>query len=57
VIHRDRGWKIERTDKFTINGMRIELPVAGIFEVVDGNITFWRDYAEMQTLIKQMTGS
>ena len=25
----------ERTDKFTFNGTRIEIPVAGVFEVVD----------------------
>jgi limonene-1,2-epoxide hydrolase len=61
VIHRDlRLGNVvvnERTNKFTINGMRIEIPVAGIFEVVDGKITFWRDYCDMQTLTKQMTGS
>ena len=61
VVHRDLqlGNVVvnERTDKFTMNGMRIELPVAGIFEVVDGRITFWRDYFDTQTLTKQMTGS
>src|SRR5262249_37946848 len=61
VIHRDlRSGNVvvnERTDKFTMNGRRIELPVAGIFEVVDGKITFWRDYFDMQTMTKQMTGS
>ena len=34
----------ERTDKFTLSGARAALPVAGVFEVNDGKITFWRDY-------------
>jgi limonene-1,2-epoxide hydrolase len=61
VIHRElRLGNVvvnERTDRFTINGIRIELPVAGIFEVVDGKITFWRDYCSMETLTDQMTGA
>jgi limonene-1,2-epoxide hydrolase len=61
IIHRDQSFGNvvvnERTDKFTMNGMRIEIPVAGIFEVVDGKITFWRDYCDMQTLTNQMTGA
>jgi limonene-1,2-epoxide hydrolase len=61
VIHRDLALGNvvinERTDKFTIRGIRIEIPVAGIFEVVDGKITFWRDYCDMQTLTNQMSGS
>lgn len=34
----------ERTDKFTMGGVRAALPVAGVFEVNGGKITFWRDY-------------
>ena len=45
----------ERTDRFTINGHRVEVAVAGVFEVIDGQITFWRDYSDMQTLTQQMT--
>ena len=47
----------ERTDRFTFNATRIELPVAGIFEVVDGKITFWRDYCDMQTMRSQLSGA
>jgi limonene-1,2-epoxide hydrolase len=47
----------ERTDKMTFNGARIELPVLGVFEVVDGKITMWRDYCDMQTITAQMSGS
>lgn len=34
----------ERTDSFTMGGQRVSLPVAGVFEVNDEKITFWRDY-------------
>jgi len=47
----------ERRDKMTINGAQIDLPVLGVFEVVDGKITVWRDYCDMQTITAQMPGS
>lgn len=47
----------ERTDRFTFGGTRIDIPVAGVFEVVDGKITMWRDYFDQQTLTNQMSGS
>lgn len=34
----------ERTDVFTMNGRTIELPVTGVFEIVDGKIAACRDY-------------
>ncbi|MDQ1424852.1 MAG: limonene,2-epoxide hydrolase [Acidimicrobiaceae bacterium] len=40
----------ERTDTFTMAGRRVALPVAGIFEVNDGKITFWRDYFDQQMM-------
>ena len=46
----------ERTDKFTFGGTKIELPVAGIFEVVDGKITYWRDYFDATTMNQQLSG-
>jgi limonene-1,2-epoxide hydrolase len=42
----------ERTDKFTINGTAVELPVMGSFEVRDGRIAAWRDYFDMTPLTK-----
>jgi limonene-1,2-epoxide hydrolase len=61
IVHRDlRLGNVvinERFDKFTLNGTRIEIPVAGIFEVVDGKITFWRDYCDQRTLTDQLTGT
>ena len=34
----------ERTDVFTMNGRTVELPVTGVFEIVDGRIAALRDY-------------
>jgi limonene-1,2-epoxide hydrolase len=43
----------ERTDIMrTKNGKTIELPVTGVFEVVDGKIAAWRDYFDMNTLVQ-----
>jgi len=38
----------ERIDKMTFGGKRVELPVAGVFEVRDGKISAWRDYFDLQ---------
>lgn len=45
----------ERTDRFTFGTTKIELPVAGIFEVVDGRITYWRDYFDATLMTQQMS--
>lgn len=37
----------ERTDRITINGKTVELPVMGVFEFSDGKISAWRDYFDM----------
>ena len=47
----------ERRDKMASGGVRIDVPVLGVFEVVDGKITMWRDYSDMRTLTEQMAGS
>jgi limonene-1,2-epoxide hydrolase len=44
----------ERIDMFDIGEKRIELPVAGMFEVRGGKITLWRDYFDLQSYTKQM---
>ena len=46
----------ERTDRFTFGGTRISIPVAGIFEVVDGRITYWRDYFDAAVMTQQLSG-
>lgn len=37
----------ERTDRFSLNGTVVDLPVAGVFEIEDGRIRAWRDYFDM----------
>jgi limonene-1,2-epoxide hydrolase len=44
----------ERTDRFTFGDKRIDLPVAGVFEVVDGRIAFWRDYFDTARMNEQL---
>jgi limonene-1,2-epoxide hydrolase len=44
----------ERTDRFLIGGTWMELPVAGVFELRDGKIALWRDYFDLETIMKQM---
>jgi len=44
----------ERVDCFEMGGTRLEVPVAGTFDLnVDGKITAWRDYFDMQTWLDQ----
>ncbi len=47
----------ERTDRFLVNGNWLELPVAGVFELRDGRIALWRDYFDLETIMKQMAPS
>lgn len=45
----------ERIDIFDLgNGKKIELPVAGVFEVRGGKIALWRDYFDLAMYTKQM---
>ena len=44
----------ERTDRFVMRGKDIALPVAGVFEVNDGKITFWRDYFDNGMFMEQI---
>ncbi len=51
----DGSWVMnERLDRFKIGDGWLELPVAGVFEVVDGLITLWRDYFDMGSYQAQM---
>ena len=43
----------ERVDRFDIAGKRVELPVAGVFEIEGGKIKAWRDYFDMATWTRQ----
>src|ERR1700730_2204438 len=61
VVHRevasDNLVMNERTDRFLVSGRWIELPVAGVFELRGGRIALWRDYFDLETIMKQMAPS
>ncbi len=44
----------ERVDIFDLDGKKVELPVAGVFEVRGGRISAWRDYFDLAMWTKQM---
>ncbi len=46
----------ERTDRFRLaDGRWVELRVMGVFEVLDGRITAWRDYFDLGQWMAQLT--
>ena len=59
VVHRQisSGTTVmnERTDRFQMHGRWVDLPVAGVFEVNDGQIALWRDYFDLPTIVNAMT--
>ena len=46
----------ERTDRFQMGDRWIEIPVAGVWELRDGQIALWRDYFDMGQFNEQLTG-
>src|SRR6056300_1286119 len=47
----------ERTDCFNYaDGRKLAIPLMGIFKVVDGEITEWRDYFDLGEFQRQMAG-
>jgi limonene-1,2-epoxide hydrolase len=46
----------ERVDRFVMGAKKLELPVAGVFEVRNGKISAWRDYFDLASFNKQMGG-
>lgn len=45
----------ERLDRFMINGVWLDLPIAGVFKVAGGKIILWRDYFDMGTYMTQFS--
>ncbi len=45
----------ERLDRFLINGVWLDLPIAGVFKVANGKIVLWRDYFDMSTYMTQFS--
>jgi limonene-1,2-epoxide hydrolase len=59
VLRQAAGDKVvmnERIDRFVMNGKPVALPVSGVFEVVDGKISFWRDYFDKGMFMKALKG-
>jgi limonene-1,2-epoxide hydrolase len=48
---------VERLDRHCAAHGWWELPVTGVFEVHDGRITVWREYFDVQTMEKGMSGA
>jgi limonene-1,2-epoxide hydrolase len=46
----------ERTDRFQMGDRWIEIPVAGVWELRDGQIALWRDYFDMGQFNEQLSG-
>ena len=44
----------ERLDKFLWPHGWVEMPCAGIFEIVNGEIVLWRDYFDLPTYLNQL---
>lgn len=45
----------ERVDRFEIDGVWHEIPVAGVFEIRDGKVALWRDYFCLKTWEQQLS--
>ena len=59
VLRQAAGDKVvmnERIDRFVMSGKQVALPVSGVFEVVDGKISFWRDYFDKGMFMKALKG-
>ena len=46
----------ERVDVVGVNGINAPLPLLGIFEIEDGKIRHWRDYADMGMVQRLLQG-
>lgn len=44
----------ERVDRITAGDRRVDLPVAGVFELEAGRIRVWRDYFDLGTYTRGM---
>jgi len=47
----------ERVDRIDSAGKHVDLPVVGVFEIVEGKIRSWRDYFDMATYMRAMNPS
>lgn len=47
----------ERLDRSRVGEREINLPCCGVFEMSAGKIKVWRDYFDMQTYVKALSGA
>jgi limonene-1,2-epoxide hydrolase len=47
---------VERLDRTRVGERHIDLPCCGVFEMQGGKIKTWRDYFDLQSYMKVMTG-
>lgn len=47
---------VERVDRTIAAGNTVDLPCLGLFEMKDGKIALWRDYFDMGTYVKGLSG-
>ncbi len=53
LVAHDNVVLTERVDTFVQPERTIELPVMGVFEIVDGKIAAWRDYFDLGQYMRQ----
>lgn len=46
----------ERIDRTQVGGRQVDLPCCGVFVMEAGKIKVWRDYFDMQTYVKGISG-
>src|SRR3974390_844215 len=46
----------ERVDRFDMEAGTVDMPVVGVFEIIDGKIAAWRDYFDMAMFTGQSKG-
>lgn len=56
LVAQDHLVLTERVDVVGVNGLDAPLPLMGIFEVFDGKISAWRDYADMGMVQRLLRG-
>lgn len=47
----------ERTDRITIRGVPVVLPICAVFEIGDGRISAWREYFDLSTVTRAIAAA
>jgi len=46
----------ERVDRTDVGGRHVDLPLVGVFEIENGRIRAWRDYFDLATYTRAVSG-